>query len=42
LAASGWSLTAEQVAALDKASATEPVYPYWHQRQFTERNPLPV
>jgi len=42
LAASGWNLTAGQVAALDKASATEPVYPYWHQRQFTERNPLPV
>jgi aryl-alcohol dehydrogenase-like predicted oxidoreductase len=42
LAAEGWNLTAEQVAALDKASAREPVYPYWHQRQFTERNPLPV
>ena len=38
----GWNLTAEQVAKLDKASATQPVYPYWHQRQFTERNPLPV
>jgi hypothetical protein len=35
-------LTAEQVAALDKASAQQPVYPYWHQRQFAERNPLPV
>jgi aryl-alcohol dehydrogenase-like predicted oxidoreductase len=42
LAAEGWNLTAEQVAKLDKASATAPVYPYWHQRQFTERNPLPV
>jgi aryl-alcohol dehydrogenase-like predicted oxidoreductase len=42
LAAEGWNLTAEQVAQLDKASAVAPVYPYWHQRQFTERNPLPV
>ncbi len=42
LGAIGWNLTAEQIAALDKASATTPVYPYWHQRQFTERNPLPV
>jgi aryl-alcohol dehydrogenase-like predicted oxidoreductase len=38
----GWNLTAEQVARLDKASASQPIYPYWHQRQFTERNPLPV
>jgi aryl-alcohol dehydrogenase-like predicted oxidoreductase len=42
LAAEGWNLTAEQVAALEKASAQPPIYPYWHQRQFTERNPLPV
>jgi len=42
LAAVGWNLTAQQVAALDKASRQAPVYPYWHQRQFTERNPLPV
>jgi aryl-alcohol dehydrogenase-like predicted oxidoreductase len=42
LAAAGWNLTAGQVAALDKASAQPPVYPYWHQRQFTERNPPPV
>jgi aryl-alcohol dehydrogenase-like predicted oxidoreductase len=42
LGAVGWSLTAEQIAKLDAASATTPVYPYWHQRQFTERNPLPV
>ncbi len=38
----GWNLSAEQVAKLDKASERTPVYPYWHQRQFTERNPLPV
>jgi aryl-alcohol dehydrogenase-like predicted oxidoreductase len=42
LGADGWSLTAEQVARLDKASATTPVYPYWHQRNFPERNPPPV
>ncbi len=39
LGAVGWNLTAEQVDALDKASATTPVYPYWHQRNFPERNP---
>lgn len=42
LGAVGWNLTAEQVARLDKASAQPPIYPYWHQRQFVERNPPPV
>jgi diketogulonate reductase-like aldo/keto reductase len=42
LAAEGWSLSAAQVAALDRASEVKPVYPYWHQMQFTERNPFPV
>ena len=43
LGASGWNLTTEQVAALDKASAVQPVYPYWHQRSsFAERNPPAV
>jgi aryl-alcohol dehydrogenase-like predicted oxidoreductase len=42
LGAVGWSLTSAQVATLDKASAEIPVYPYWHQRGFTERNPSPV
>ncbi|HUB28721.1 MAG TPA: aldo/keto reductase [Terracidiphilus sp.] len=42
LGAVGWNLTAEQVAKLDKASALQPAYPYWHQRNFPERNPLPV
>jgi aryl-alcohol dehydrogenase-like predicted oxidoreductase len=42
LAAEGWNLTAAQVAQLDKASAQQPAYPYWHQRLFQERNPLPV
>ena len=35
----GWNLTAEQIAKLDGASAVTPIYPYWHQRQFVERNP---
>jgi aryl-alcohol dehydrogenase-like predicted oxidoreductase len=42
LGAIGWNLDAEQVARLDAASAVTVVYPYWHQRGFTERNPLPV
>jgi len=42
LGAAGWSLSPDQVARLDKASAVRPVYPYWHQRNFPERNPLPV
>jgi aryl-alcohol dehydrogenase-like predicted oxidoreductase len=42
LGADGWSLTAEQIARLDKASAVTPIYPYWHQRNFPERNPPPV
>jgi aryl-alcohol dehydrogenase-like predicted oxidoreductase len=42
LAAEGWNLTADQVAKLDRASSLQPGYPYWHQRQFAERNPLPV
>jgi len=43
LGAAGWSLTADQVAALDKASELQPAYPYWHQRKFfAGRNPLPV
>ena len=42
LGAEGWKLSAEQIAALDKASYTPRPYPYWHQAQFVERNPLPV
>jgi aryl-alcohol dehydrogenase-like predicted oxidoreductase len=42
LDAVGWNLSAEQVAKLDAASDVTPVYPYWHQRQFQERNPAPV
>jgi aryl-alcohol dehydrogenase-like predicted oxidoreductase len=40
LAAVGWDLTVEQVARLNAASDRSPIYPYWHQRQFVERNPL--
>lgn len=42
LGAVGWNLTKEQVAKLDAASATQAVYPYWHQHFFVERNPKPV
>ncbi len=42
LGAVGWNLTPEQVERLDRVSQTTPIYPYWHQRQFAERNPLPV
>jgi aryl-alcohol dehydrogenase-like predicted oxidoreductase len=42
LGAVGWNLSAQQVAKLDGASDVTPVYPYWHQRQFVERNPVPV
>ena len=41
LGAIAFTLTTEQVAALDKASAVTPAYPYWHQRGY-ERNPRPV
>lgn len=39
LGAAGWNLTAEQVKKLDRASDVPPIYPYWHQRSFLERNP---
>jgi aryl-alcohol dehydrogenase-like predicted oxidoreductase len=42
LGAIGWELTKEQIAKLDAASEVPLVYPYWHQRQFEERNPKPV
>jgi aryl-alcohol dehydrogenase-like predicted oxidoreductase len=42
LGAVGWNLTAEQVARLDAVSETDTIYPYWHQRGFADRNPLPV
>ncbi|MGA7919257.1 MAG: aldo/keto reductase [Candidatus Acidiferrales bacterium] len=42
LGAVGWNLAPNQVAKLDAASSTTLVYPYWHQRQFAERNPPPT
>lgn len=45
LGAVGWSLTAEQVALLDKASAVMPPYPYYPyrvQEGFARLNPPPV
>jgi aryl-alcohol dehydrogenase-like predicted oxidoreductase len=42
LGAVGWSLSPEQTAALDAASAATIPYPYWHQRQAApDRNPPP-
>jgi aryl-alcohol dehydrogenase-like predicted oxidoreductase len=38
----GWSLTQAQRAKLDAASEVPKTYPYWHQAQFTERNPFPT
>ena len=40
LGAVGWNLTSGQVERLNRASERVPVYPYWHQKQFVERNPL--
>ena len=42
LGAVGWSLSPEQVAKLDAASQRTPIYPYWHQKGFDERNPKPT
>ena len=42
IAATGWELTKEQIAKLDAATEVPLTYPYWHQRQFEERNPRAV
>jgi aryl-alcohol dehydrogenase-like predicted oxidoreductase len=43
LAAADLTLSADQIAGLDKPSAVRPAYPYWHQRRtFIARNPPPV
>ena len=42
LGATGWKLTAAQIARLETASAKTRTYPYWHQAQFAERNPFPT
>lgn len=41
LAAANFTLSREQVLALDAASERPVPYPYWHQRQFQSRNPIP-
>jgi len=42
LGALGWNLTSDEVATLDAVSRETPVYPYWHQVDFQERNPKPT
>jgi aryl-alcohol dehydrogenase-like predicted oxidoreductase len=42
LGAVGWNLSKEHVAELDAASKVPTIYPYWHQRQNTTLNPLPI
>ena len=42
LGAVGWSLDDKQMARLDAASDVRPIYPYWHQRNFSIINPPPV
>jgi aryl-alcohol dehydrogenase-like predicted oxidoreductase len=42
LGAIGWSLTQDQIDRLDAASRKQPVYPYWHQMGFDDRNPKPT
>jgi len=42
LAAVDFTLTRAQVRALDVASEQPLPYPYWHQRQFQDRNPRPA
>ena len=42
LGAVGWSLDAAQMTRLDEASEVRPIYPYWHQQEFSVINPPPV
>jgi aryl-alcohol dehydrogenase-like predicted oxidoreductase len=42
LGALDFTLDAEHIAKLDAASHRTPVYPYWHQRDFSDRNPKPT
>ncbi|WP_288588101.1 aldo/keto reductase [uncultured Methylobacterium sp.] len=42
LGAVGWTLDPAQIARLDAASHETPIYPYWHQKGFDERNPKPT
>ena len=42
LAAAEITLDPAHIAQLDQASHRTPTYPYWHQRDFDERNPKPT
>jgi aryl-alcohol dehydrogenase-like predicted oxidoreductase len=42
LGATGWTLSSAQMQQLDAASSTQRPYPYWHQQDFSERNPSPT
>lgn len=42
LAAMGWSLSSTHIQKLDEVTRKIPIYPYWHQMGFNERNPKPV
>jgi aryl-alcohol dehydrogenase-like predicted oxidoreductase len=42
LSAVGWSLSQDQIRRLEDASRRPPIYPYWHQVDFEERNPKPT
>jgi aryl-alcohol dehydrogenase-like predicted oxidoreductase len=42
LGAVGWALDVAQMGKLDAASAVQPIYPYWHQRNFAALSPSPV
>lgn len=42
LGAVQFQLSTEQISQLDKASQRTPIYPYWHQRGFEDRNPKPT
>lgn len=42
LGALEFKLSEAHITALDQASQRQPIYPYWHQRDFDERNPKPT
>jgi aryl-alcohol dehydrogenase-like predicted oxidoreductase len=42
LGALGWTLDPAEVSRLDAVSRLTPIYPYWHQKGFDERNPKPT
>jgi aryl-alcohol dehydrogenase-like predicted oxidoreductase len=42
LGALGWNLTSAHLSKLEASSLPTPIYPYWHQQGFAERNPSPL